>query len=177
MKRGVTVSQTQSALQIVAHQLEQEDPNSRAGLKINVTKWSETPDRQYELTLIFVLAAVGLVLLIACADVGGLLLSRAVQRQREIAIRASLGAGLWRVVRQLLAESFVLAVLGSVAGIMLARYLLHFLANQLAALPVVLPHLQRVALDGRVLAFNALLCLLLAVLCSLAPVLSARKTD
>jgi len=176
MKRGVPVSQAQSALLIVARQLEQEDPQ-KTGLKINVTKWSDTPDRQYELTLVFVLAAVGIVLLIACADVGGLLLSRAVQRQREIAIRASLGAGLWRVVRQLLVESFVLAVFGSITGIMLARYLLQFLSNRLAALPIVLPHLQRVALDGRVLAFNAMLCLLLAVLCSLAPVLMARKTD
>jgi predicted permease len=121
LKPGITVQQAGSALQIVARQLEQEDPKQKAGLRLDVAQWTETADRKYELTLVFVLAAVGLVLLIACADVGSLLLSRAVQRQREIAIRASLGAGLWRVARQLMAESLVLAVLGSVVGITVAR--------------------------------------------------------
>ena len=125
----------------------------------------------------FVLAAIGLVILIACADVGSLLLSRAVQRQKEITIRASLGAGLWRIVRQLLSESLVLAVLGSLAGIVVARLLLELLTKQLAALPIVLPHLQRVALNERVLAFNIVLCLLIAILCSLAPILLAVRTD
>lgn len=177
LKPGVTVSQAQSAMTIVAHQMEQEHPKDRAGFKIAVTAWSETPDRKYEMTLMFVLAAVGLVLLIACADVGGLLLSRAVQRQREIAIRASLGAGLWRVVRQLLMESLVLAVLGTVAGIIVARSLLQVLANRLSALPIVLPHLQQASLNGRVLVFNTLLCLVLAVLCGMAPVALAARTD
>ena len=116
-------------------------------------------------------------MLIVCANVGSLLLSRAVQRQKEITIRASLGAGLWRIVRQLLSESLVLAVLGSFAGIVVARSVLEVLTKQLAALPIVLPHLQRVALNGRVLAFNTVLCLLLAVLCSLAPILLAARTD
>ena len=134
LKPGITVQQAASALQIVARQLEQEDPKQKAGLRLDVAQWAETADRKYELTLVFVLGAVGLVLLIGCADVGSLLLSRAVQRQREIAIRASLGAGLWRVARQLMAESLVLAVLGSVVGITIARYALQFLSNQLAAL-------------------------------------------
>jgi predicted permease len=177
LKPGITVQQAGSALQIVARQLEQEDPKQKAGLRLDVAQWTETADRKYELTLVFVLAAVGLVLLIACADVGSLLLSRAVQRQREIAIRASLGAGLWRVARQLMAESLVLAVLGSVVGITVARYALQFLSNQLAALPIVLPHLQRVSLNGRVLLFNIGLCVLLSILCSLAPVLLAFRTD
>ena len=170
---GIDIRQVQSALDIVARQMEQEDPKQRPGLGIKVSPWSDTPDRQYELTLMFILVAVGLVLLIACADVGGLLLSRAVQRQKEIAIRASLGAGFWRVVRQLLAESLVLAVMGSVAGIVAAHYVLRFLSRQLAALPIVLPHLQRVSLNGRVLAFNAVMCLLMAALCGLAPVFAA----
>ena len=147
-------------------------------LKIVVTPWSEVPEEKYRLTLIFVLAAVGLVMSIACADAGGLLLSRAVQRQKEIAIRASLGAGLWRIVRQLLCESLVLAVMGSLAGIAAARALLQLLTKQLAALPIVLPHLQRVSLNGRVLAFNAVLCLLLAVVCAAwRPILLAVRTD
>ncbi|MGA2591965.1 MAG: ABC transporter permease [Bryobacteraceae bacterium] len=177
LKPSVTPAQAQSALQIVAAQLEHEDPVERAGLRFTVSRWSETPDRKYELTLVFILAAVALVLLIACADVGGLLLSRAVGRQREIAIRASLGAGLWRLARQMVAESLLLAVLGSVAGIAGARYLLPFLTRQLATVPNILPHLQRAAIDQRVLVFNVALCLMLALLCSLAPVLSAARTD
>jgi putative ABC transport system permease protein len=117
---GVSVTQAGSALEIVAHQMEQEEPKDHPGLKIVVTPWRDMPDEKYKLTLIFVLAAVGLVILIACTDVGSLLLSRAVQRQKEITIRASLGAGLWRIVRQLLSESLVLAALGSLAGIVVA---------------------------------------------------------
>jgi predicted permease len=177
LRAGVSVAQARSALEIVAHQMEQEAPKEQAALKIVVTPWSEVPEEKYRLTLIFVLAAVGLVMLIACADVGGLLLSRAVERQKEIAIRASLGAGLWRMVRQLLCESLVLAVAGSLAGIAVARALLQLLTRQLAALPIVLPHLQRASLNPRVLAFNAVLCLLLAVVCSLAPIFLAARTD
>ncbi len=174
---GVSVTQARSALEIVAHQMEHEEPKDHSSLKIVVTPWRDMPDEKYKLTLIFVFAAVGLVILIACADVGSLLLSRAVQRQKEITIRASLGAGLSRIMGQLLSESLVLAVLGSLAGIVVARLLLELLTKQLAALPIVLPHLQRVALNERVLAFNIVLCLLIAILCSLAPILLAARTD
>jgi putative ABC transport system permease protein len=177
LSRGIQVPQARSALEIVAHQMEQEEPKDRAGFKITVTRWSDMPDQKYKLTLVLVLAAVGLVVLIACADVSSLLLSRAVQRQKEIAIRASIGAGLWRIAQQLVSESLVLDVLGSLAGIVGARFLLQLLTKQLAALPIVLPHLQRVALSGRVLVFNTVLCLLLAALCSMAPILLAAQTD
>jgi putative ABC transport system permease protein len=176
-RQGISISQAQGAMEIVARQLEREDPQKKAGLRIVVSQWRDVLARQYELTLVFILVAVGLVLLIACADVGSLLLSRAVQRQREIAIRASLGAGFWRVLRQLLAESLVLAVLGSAAGMALAYYGLEFLTKQIAALPIVLPHIQRVAVNERVLLFNTILCLLLACLFSIAPVFLASKTD
>jgi putative ABC transport system permease protein len=177
IKKGLSVPQVQSAMTIAAHQLEQQDPQKNAGLQIAVSPWRETVQRQYELTLIFILVAVGLVLAIACADAGSLLLSRAVQRQKEIAVRAALGAGFWQVMRQLLAESFVLAALGSVAGIAVAHYALQYLLKAAAVLPVVIPHIQRVALNGRVLMFNTALCLLLACICSLAPVFLAAKMD
>jgi predicted permease len=115
--------------------------------------------------------------MIACVNVASLLLSRAVQRQKEMAIRASLGAGLWQVVRQLLAESFALALAGSAAGIVIAHYALEFLIQQLTRLPIPLPHLQRIALDGRVLLFDIILCLTLACIISVAPILMASKTD
>ncbi|HEY3835545.1 MAG TPA: ABC transporter permease [Bryobacteraceae bacterium] len=177
LKGGLTVSQAQQAMEIVARRTEAEHPKEKAGLQIALTPWREVPERQYELTLVLVLAAVGLVLLIACADVAGLLLSRAVQRRKEIAIRAALGAGLGRLARQLIIESLTVTALGSLAGIALARVLLHFLAGQLAALPIVLPHLQTVTLNHRVLTFNVTLCVLLASTLSLAPIWMAARTD
>ena len=91
-------------MQPIAQRLEEQgraQQNRLDGLQLQVSPWSDVVPRENRLTLIFILAAVGLVLLIACADAGGLLLSRAVERQREIAIRAALGAGLWQVARQL----------------------------------------------------------------------------
>jgi hypothetical protein len=157
LRAGLSIRQAQSAMEIVAHRMQREKPKERVGFKIIVTRWNDLPDQKYKLTLIFVFAAIGLVMFIACVDVGALLLSRAVQRQKEIAIRASLGAGLSRIVRQLLTESLVLTVFGSLGGILVARWLMQFLAKQLAALPIVLPHLHLVGLDRRVLVFNTTL--------------------
>ena len=158
-KPGLSLAQARSAMEIAARQLEHQNRKEKAGLRIVVSPWRETLDRQYQLSLVFILAAVGLVLLIACANVGSLLLSRAVQRQKEIAIRAALGADFWRILRQLLAESLVLAVAGSVAGIAIAHFAVQFLLKQLVALPIVLPHMQRVSLNSRVLLVNTGLCI------------------
>lgn len=178
IRPGISIPQVQSAMEIVGGQLQREYPEEdNTALRIRVSRWQETPGRKYKLSLVFLLAAVAMVLLIACANVGSLLLSRAVQRQREIAIRASLGAGFWRIVRELLAESMVLAVIASGAGITVAHFVLQFLLKQLTVLPIMIPHLQRVELNGRVLMFNLALCLFLACLCSLAPVMLASRTD
>jgi predicted permease len=177
LRAGVTATQAQSAIESAAREIERRGPRDKAGLRITVSPWREPLDRKYEMSAVLILAAVGLVLLIACANVSSLLLSRAVQRQKEIAIRAALGAGFWRVVRELLAESLVLSVMGSIAGLAVARVVLQLLLRQLAALPIVLPHLQRVALNGRVLLFDAAVCLVLACICSLAPMVFASRTD
>jgi putative ABC transport system permease protein len=176
-KQGLPLSQLQSAMTIVARQIEHEQPKEQAGLRIEVSPWRELLPRELELTLLFLLAAVGLVLLIGCANVAGLLLSRAVKRQKELAIRASLGAGFWRVLRQLLAESLVLAFAASLAGVASARFALQGLGKVMAALPVSIPNLQRIALHGRVLLFSTGLCLLTALICGLAPVLFTARSD
>src|SRR5579863_5603313 len=139
LRSGVTAAQAQSAMQVVARELMQRDPREKDGLRIFVVPWRQALGEKYEESAVLILVAVGMVLLIACANVSSLLLSRAVQRQREIAIRASLGAGFWRVARELLAESLILAVVGSVAGMVVARYALRFLTGRIAALPIVLP--------------------------------------
>ena len=177
LKGNVTVAQVRSAMEIVARHTEAEQPKEKAGLTIVVTPWRETPTREYELTLVFLLAAVGLVLSIACADVAGLLLSRAVQRRREIAIRTALGAGFGHVLRQLLTESLVLSGIGTAAGVAAAGLVLRLLTRQLMALPIALPHLHSIAVNERVLMFSALLCVVLACVMSLAPVMASSRSD
>jgi len=177
LKDGVTIPQVNAAMVAMARQFEQLDPIERAGLRVLASVWTEDAGSKANQTLLLILAAVGLLLAIACANVASLMLSRAVERQKEIAIRACLGAGFWRVMRQLLAESVVLAAVGSAAGIAVAAGLLRVLARRIAALPIVMPHLQQVTVTGRVLAFNAAVCLLVACLFSLVPVLVASKLD
>ncbi|PYU54171.1 MAG: hypothetical protein DMG55_32415 [Acidobacteria bacterium] len=145
MRAGISISHVRNAMEVAAREFEREDPKEKAGLKITVSTWQEMPTREYELTLVFILCAVGLVLMIACVNV--------------------------------VAESVALALAGSAAGIVIAHYALEFLIQQLTRLPIPLPHLQRIALDGRVLSFDIILCLTLACIISVAPILMASKTD
>jgi predicted permease len=177
MKNGVSLAQAQANLNIAARELRERDPQHDAGLKIRAAAWSEDPGPYYKRSLECLLAAVALLLLIACANTGSLLLSRTVQRQKEIAIRASIGAPFRRVMRQLLAESLALAGLAAAVGIGAAWAMLKLLTRQLTALPVNIPHISRVAINGRVLVFDCALCVVLACLCSIAPVLLASRTD
>ena len=177
LKNGISLERAQADLEIPARELSARDPQHDAGLRINVKPWREDPGKQYQRSLECLLAAVGLLLLIACANASSLLLSRTVQRQKEIAIRASIGAPFRRVVRQLLAESLVLAGLACIAGAGAAWLTLKLLVRQLAALPVNIPHISRVALNGRILLFDCAVCVLVACVCTVAPVLLARRTD
>jgi len=177
LRPGISESQVQSAMDIVARRLEQENREENARMRLLVSGWREDLDPHYRLSVALILVAVGLVLLIAGANVSSLLLTRAVARRKEISIRAALGAGFRHILRQLLMESLVLAIAGGVAGIIAARTGIQILVRLLAALPVVLPYMQRVTVNGRVLLFSTALCVAITILASLAPMFVARRTD
>jgi len=124
-------------------------------------------------TLLWVVfAAVGCVLLIACADIASLMLARAMAREREIAVRSALGAGRGRLIRQLLAESALLASIGSVLGLLLAVWLSRALV---ALAPSTLPRLHEIGLDARVLLFTTALTVVTALLCGMLPALELTR--
>jgi predicted permease len=125
-------------------------------------------------SLLILLGAVGLLLLIACANVANLLLARATTRQKEIALRAALGASRWRIVRQLISESVLMSVIGGALGLAAARYGLSILKSML---PAGTPRLADVAVDTRILVFTALLSVVTGILFGLVPAAGASKVD
>jgi len=125
-------------------------------------------------SLLILWGAVGLLLLIACANVANLLLARATTRQKEIALRAALGASRWRIVRQLISESVLMSVIGGALGLAAARYGLSILKSML---PAGTPRLADVAVDTRILVFTALLSVVTGILFGLVPAAGASKVD
>ncbi len=131
----------------------------------------ETVGRVGTLLLLF-FAAVGVVLLIACADLASLLLTRAISRQREMAVRSALGAGRGRLLCQMLIETGVLAAVGTGLGLVLSSWII---AALVAAAPGTLPRLPEVRIDGRVLGFAAMLSVATALLCGLLPAFESTR--
>jgi len=124
--------------------------------------------------LLILLGAIALVLLIACANVANLLLARAATREREMAVRAALGAGRWRICRQLLTESTLLGIAGSAAGLVLARFGISFLKS---ILPADTPRLASVSIDLRVLLFTAVIGTVTGLVFGLAPAVKLSRVD
>ena len=174
LKQGVTVSQAETEMRQIGAQLEKEYPATNAGSRVFTRSLQTFVVREVRSTLLVLMGAVGFVLLIACVNVANLSLVRALVRQHEMGIRMALGAGRGRLIRQFLTESLVLSVLGGLAGLLTARWLLSALIK---VAPPNLPRLSDVHLSGRVLLFTAGLTLLTSVLFGLIPAWSATRAN
>jgi putative ABC transport system permease protein len=176
LKPAVTLDQAQSEMDVLYRRLEQEYPQTNSSRGARAVSMSEGFAGDIRPTLLLLLFAAGFVLLIACANVGNLALARAVARQREMAVRASLGASPWRLLRQVLTENLLLALLGGAAGAVVAFWGIRIL-NDLVPYQAV-RRLHDFGLDTRVLGFTLVISLLSGVLCSIAPALRfARLKD
>jgi putative ABC transport system permease protein len=166
LKAGVTIAGATAEMNGIRDQLRREHPADYEAGAIRVASMRQALTGHVRTALLVLLAAVGFVLLIACANVANLLLARSVSRGREIALRAALGAGRGRIARQLLTESLLLGAGGALGGLLLALAAVRGLAS---IAPVTLPRLEHVAIDGRVLAFTASIAMLTSVLFGLVP--------
>jgi predicted permease len=174
LKPGVTISQAQAEMDTIAARLGSEYPVTNAGWGLRLEPLQNVLVGSVRLALLVLLAAVGFVLLIACANVASLLLSRNSVRQREIVIRTAIGAGRSRLVRQLLTESLLLALAGGAAGVFLATAGVQFLRG---LGPQSLPRLDEVNVSGTVLAFTFFISIFTGILFGLGPALKASRRD
>ncbi len=171
---GASLESVRAELAGIMRQLETEHPRTNTGQEARVELLADAMFGEFRATLWILLAAVGLVLLIACANVAHLLLARAAGRQREFAIRIALGAGRKRLVRQLLTESLLLSVLGGALGVAVAAWSLGPLVH---LAPPEIPRLADTRIDPLVLLFTLGACVLTGMLFGLAPAAQASRRD
>ncbi|MGA2430284.1 MAG: ABC transporter permease [Candidatus Acidiferrum sp.] len=174
LRTGVTLEQAQAQMNAIGARIERKYPDSNSGLSVAVTRLRDQMVGDYRLTLYMMLAAVGVVLLIACANLANMLLAKAVGRAREIAIRAAVGASRIRIVRQLITESVVLALLAGGLGVALAFWGSRALV---ALAPADVPRLAEAGIDGRVLFFALGVSLAASLLFGLAPAMQVMRVD
>jgi putative ABC transport system permease protein len=174
LKAGVTLEQAQAQMIAIGARLEERYPDSNTNESVAVTLIRDDMVGNFRLTLWVMLAAVAVVLLIACANLASMLLAKAVGRTREIAVRAALGAGRVRIARQLITESLVLALLSGALGVLLALWGERALV---ALAPSDVPRLSETSVDARVLAFTFVVSVLASLLFGLAPALQVWRVD
>jgi putative ABC transport system permease protein len=174
LKPGVRLEQAQSQMNTVTQRLSQSYVETNANWGTRLTRLHELMVADVRPALLLLLGAVGFVLLITCANVANLLLARAAARQKEMAVRAALGASRLRVVRQLLTESLLLSIVGGILGLLLSIWLTDFLVS---ISPANSPRLDEVGLDGRVLAFTLGVTCLIGLLFGLAPAWASTRVN
>jgi putative ABC transport system permease protein len=174
LKPGVTVAQAEADLDGVAARIERESPKTNTGVRVRVEPFAHYVMGRARPAMLIMLGAVGLLVLIACANIANLLLARAMGRRRETGIRLALGADRRRLLRQWITESLLLAILGGDAGLLLSAVSLRFLVH---LAPQDVPRLAETHLDGAVLAFTLGLSLLAGLLFGVFPAWLATRTD
>ena len=174
LRDGVTLTQANQQMKALAAQMDQQYPSTNKGWTTVVESMQESAVQRVHTALLILLGAVGFVLLIACANVANMLLSRAAARRREIAIRLALGATRRRIILQLLNESVLLAMAGGTMGLFITSWGSHALA---ALPPRLLPRAPSIHVDTHVLAFTFVLSVTTGILFGLAPALTASRED
>lgn len=174
LKPGVTVEQAESEMKTIAARIEQAHPDTNTNITVSVTPLLASIVGKYRTNLALLLGAVGLVLLIACANLANLFAARGAARVREFAIREAIGASRGQIVRQLLVESLLVALIGGACGFLLAMWSRDLLA---VIAPRDLSRFREITFDGRVLAFTLLLGSLTTVLFGLWPAWQSARVD
>jgi putative ABC transport system permease protein len=174
LKPGITIDQARAEMTTIEGRLEQQYPDTNTGIGIKLVPTQEQTVKAIRPALLVLLGAVAFLLLIACANIANLMLARGASRQKELAIRAALGASRLRVVRLLLSESLMLSLAGGCLGLLLAVWG----TNALVALaPDNIPRLNEVGVDARVFGFTLAVSLVTGIVFGLVPALHAAKPD
>ncbi|MGH9736190.1 MAG: ABC transporter permease [Candidatus Acidiferrales bacterium] len=174
LRADVSLEQARAEMATIAQRLVKQYPTYDAEMGANVNAFQDQLVQNVRPALLVLLGAVALVLLIACGNIANLLLARATARHREIAVRKAMGAGRGRIVRQLVTESVLLAILGAGVGLILAELMM---APLLSLASKSLPDVGTIGIDGTVLAFTAVVAIAAGVLFGLAPALQTSKMD